>query len=159
MTKRTAPVPATIQPRSGVNQECRGQIDRSDRNIHHHQDDGPGNEAAQMLEVSKHLKFAVRAVLRSLGGRAEHRRTQFRLGLDGDPHQYETPYHVQEDVGDDCATDDDREHDQRVLASARVHAVRQLEQVDRHREQKDIDHEREDRRVEYVAATRSQTFA
>ncbi len=60
---------------------------------------------------------------------------------------------------DDRAADDQREHDQRVSAATCVDAIRQLEQVDRHREKKDVDEELENACGQDVAPANRETLS
>ena len=135
-----------------VDQIDRQQIDRRRRRIEHGEDHRTGQEAADLLEIGKRLEFAAGATLRRLGRGAEHRPAEPAFDIHGDPHQHEAAHHVEQDMRQDRDHHDDRQHHQRIEAAARQHPVRHLEQVDRHGEHQRVDHQREDRDDQHVAA-------
>ncbi len=42
-----------------MDKECRREINRGNRHVHHQQDDRSGDEVPQMLKITQQLKFTV----------------------------------------------------------------------------------------------------
>ena len=124
-----------------VDQEHRQQVDRRSRRIEHRQDHRAGQEAADLLEIGQRLELAVGAGLRGLGRGGEHRAAEPAFDIDRHAHQHEPPHHVEQDMGTDRDHDDQRQHDEGIEAAAGQHAVRHLEEIDRHGEHQGVHHD------------------
>ncbi len=120
------------------------EVDGCNGRIKHVQKHGPCQKAAQLSHIGQGLEFAGRTELGGLGRRAQDRSAERCLDLNRDAHQHEAAYHVEKHMHEDHTDHNGSQHDQCFNASARQHAVGDLEEVDRHDKDHNVDRQGED---------------
>ena len=138
MTSRRSAVTTTIMPRCGWTRKIASMKIGANGTSRKEISVPETRKPAQLLQIAQRLVFAARTVERGMGRGAEDRRAELRRDLDRGAHQHESPDRVEHRLQQHRAADHDRQHDQRVERAAGQHAVRDLEEIDRDRQDQDV---------------------